>query len=43
MVSGTSVEAKEMERCGQIGDISGERTDRSYWWFDGRGVKLIKE
>lgn len=33
MVPETRVEAKEMERSGQIGDICGGRTDRLCWYL----------
>lgn len=33
MVPETRVEAKEMERSGQIGDIRGGRTDRLCWYL----------
>ena len=42
MVSGTRMRAKEMERCGQIGDVFGDSTDRASWWFRGKRVEVNK-
>lgn len=42
MVSGTRVGGNEMERCGQIGDVFGDSTDRASWWFRGKRVEVNK-